>query len=156
MIRTALIILFGLPVTAVLCIIAIIISLFVSCAVERSIEQTINDFATASNNNDVVLLNSLLSEDSQFWPGRPTTVEELLVYMNDASPITFSNLSITENGDDGTVSASAVYGFIGPTPFSVDFVMRRHDKEWKIKEYYDYKGVNPYVWLRIGRPEIVH
>jgi hypothetical protein len=139
-------------------ILVIVASLFISCANERSIEQTINDFATASNNNDLSLLTGLLSPDSDFWAGGlgMPNVEALLAYMNSASPISFTIQTPSVNGNDATVNASAVYGFIGPTPFSVYFVMRLHDKEWKIRQYYDYVGDPDYVWLRLGRPEIVH
>jgi hypothetical protein len=132
----------------------LIMFFFISCAVERSIEQTIEDFAVSSNTNDLNLLYGLLSEDSELWAGRPLTVEELLVYMNGQEPIAFSDLSISESGDDATVNASATYNII--PPFSVLFIMRRHDKEWKIKEYYDYIGDPPWAWKMLGRPEIMH
>jgi hypothetical protein len=76
--------------------------------------------------------------------------------MNSAAPISFSDLSISESGSDGTVTGNAVYGFISSTPFSVYFVMRLHDKEWKIKEYYDYIGDPDWAWRMFGRPEIIH
>jgi hypothetical protein len=142
-------------------ILVIIMSFFVSCAVERSIEQTINDFATASNTNDLDLLNGLLSENSQFWGGRPTTVEGLLDYMYFVAPVSFNVPPVIATSDEVNVYATAVYDFIGPTSFDVYFVMRLHDKEWKIKEYWDYIIIDPeedndYVWLKLGRPEIIH
>jgi uncharacterized membrane protein YvbJ len=132
----------------------VIIAFFISCANERSIEQTINDFATAANTNDHDLLYDLLSEESDLWAGRPITVEELLVYLNAAQPISFSNLSINESGNDATVDATATYNII--PPFDVDFVMRKHDEKWKIKEYYDYVGTDPWAWKMLGRPEIIY
>ena len=137
-------------------ILVLTMSFFVSCAVERSIEQTINDFATASNTNDLELLNGLLSENSQFWGGRPTTVEGLLDYMYFSAPISFTVPPVVATNDEVNVYATAVYGFIGPESFDVLFVMRLHDKEWKIKEYWDYIDENDYVWLMLGRPEIIH
>jgi len=137
-------------------ILVLILSFVVSCAVERSIEQTITDFAVASNTNNFDLLTELLSEDSQWWTGRPTTIDGLLVYMNGMEGVSFSDLSISETGDDGTVNANAIYNFFGTIPFSVYFVMRRHDQTWKIKEYYDYVPPNDWAWLQLGRPVIVH
>jgi hypothetical protein len=126
----------------------ILIATFMSCTIQRSIEQTINDFASAATNYDFDLMSDVLSEESDLWAGRPTTIYALLDYFVGQTPVSFSNLDVDSSGNDGTVYADAQYGIV--TYENVMFVMRKHDEVWKIKEYYDYVGDPPWAWLRRG------
>lgn len=126
--------------------------LVLGCA-QAMIENTIDDFEAAVNTPEpegVDDLRAVLSEDSQLWAARPTSIEEFHAYMYGTYyPISIYGLSIDTDGDMAYVDAKTDYA--GLPGLDTYFVMKRHGfflfPSWKIKEYWDYVGDEDFAWL---------
>ena len=116
----------------------------------RSIEDTISQFESAANTQNFNSFKDTLSQDSQFWiTGDPAIQSFLEDYLETLIPITYGNLSISEMGNDATVTTTATYNILQNVP--IRFEMRKHGEVWKVKECWDDPEGDglEFVWLKI-------
>ncbi len=121
---------------------------------KAAIENAIDDFENAVNSDDANALDSVISSDSEF---RITgTFENFLDYFDAFRPVSYSGISIEQDGSDATVDADADYH---GTAIKAQFIMKRDEAffaflfpDWKVKEYWDTNNTNNElvaVWLKI-------
>ena len=137
---------------AVLMIFTIVI--FTACANIRSIEDTISQFKNAVNAKDIDSLTDTLSEDSVDFD--PIIIQGFLEYFDTVTPLSYGELTITHTSDiDATVDTLATY-FNNPTPVTVQFIMRKHDEIWKVRQYWDdWSGSLSNIWQKVGQAIIL-
>jgi hypothetical protein len=127
--------------------------LVLGCA-QAMIENTIDDFEAAVNDeNGVEDLMDVLSEDSDFMAGEPITVEYFHAYFDGFRPINYHSLDVQVDGGYADVYTTADYTG-DPNPLEVMFEMRRHGfflfPTWKVKQYWDDNGGSlSVVWQRL-------
>ncbi len=121
---------------------------------KAAIENAIDDFENAVNSDDANALDSVISSDSEF---RITgTFENFLDYFDAFRPVSYSGISIEQDGSDATVDADATYK---GTATSVEFIMKRDEAffaflfpDWKVKEYWDTNNTKnelTMIWQKI-------
>jgi hypothetical protein len=128
-----------------------IVFLISACANIRSIEDTIQQFQDAANAQDFDSFKDTLSEASDFWPtGDPAIQDFLETYLGTFIPLTYTVTSIQETSSvDATVDAQSNY--FGLSSVTVQFIMRKHDKVWKVRQYWDDVGGSlDVIWQKIG------
>jgi uncharacterized membrane protein YvbJ len=137
-------------------LIFIALSLLLFGCQKAAIENAIDDFESAVNDDDADALDSVISSDSQF---RVTnTFDDFLGYFDGFRPVSYSGLDIETDGPDATVDADASYN---GTAQKVQFIMKRDEAffaflfpDWKVKEYWDNNntdGTLEFVWLKIKK-----
>ena len=137
---------------AVLMIFTIVI--FTACANIRSIEDAISQFRNAVNAEDIDSLTDTLSEDSVDFD--PIIIQGFLDYFDGVRPLSYGELTIIHTSDiDATVNTQATY-FNNPTPVTVQFIMRKHEEVWKVRQYWDdWSGSFSNIWQKIGQTIIL-
>lgn len=122
------------------------------------IEDTIDKFQKAVNNNDVDALNEVMSPDSDF--DTVAEYETFLQFFDGFTPLEYKNLDININGNMADVNADAYYRNT-PDPDSVLFVMKKVDNffsfifpDWRILRYYAWDDFNEPVWRKIKKLNI--
>ena len=139
-------------------IIIIVIALFAACENIRirSIEDTISQFESAVNNQDFSSFKDTLSEDSIDWITGDIGIQGFLDYFYGAFPLSYGELTVTQtSGVDATVDTQATYYNHG-VPVTVQFVMRKHDQVWKVRQYWDdWSGSFSNIWQKVGQAIIL-
>ena len=137
-------------------IIIIVIALFAACANERSIEDTISQFESAVNNQNLSSFKDTLSEDSIDWITGDIGIQGFLDYFDGVIPLSYGELTATQtSGVDATVDAQATYYNHG-VPVTVQFVMRKHDQVWKVRQYWDdWSDSFSNIWQKVGQAIIL-
>jgi len=138
----------------VILIVLAIVSFFSACANTRSIEETISQFQDAVNAQDIDSFKDTLSEDSLDWD--PILIPGFLSYFSGATPLSYGALNVTQtSGIDATVDTQATYYNHG-VPVNVQFVMRKHDQVWKVRQYWDdWSGSPLNIWQKVAQAIIL-
>ena len=120
------------------------------------IEDTINKFQDAINNEDIDALKNIMSPDSDM--STVAGYEDIKVYFDGFIPLEYSNLDIDLNGNTADVNTDANY-YNTPKTIQVLFVMKKTNNffsfmfpEWKVYQYYDsLSGFDSPVWRKIKK-----
>jgi hypothetical protein len=130
--------------------------LFFGCSNEKAIEKTIGEFEDAVNANNDGDLKDTLSPDSKLYITQ--TFDVFLLYFDDLYPVSYPNLDISVDGDDGDATTIATYDDGGaPRPINVQFKMRKEkgffsflNPSWKVLEYWDdADGTFQFIWQKL-------
>ncbi len=137
-------------------LILITFSLLLFGCQKAAIENAVDDFENAVNNNDVTALDSVISSDSKFRDLGQSGLDEFMKYFDGFRPVSYSGINIEQDGPDATVDADASYN---GTAQSVEFIMKRDEAffaflfpDWKIKEYWDDNNPDStleFIWQKI-------
>jgi uncharacterized membrane protein YvbJ len=127
--------------------------LFFSCSNEAIINQTIDSFQNAVNNNNLDGVKATLSPYCD-WNITGVQVEILNYLYGTYTPLSYTNRSISVNSPWADVTSTAKY--YGTDDTTAWFRMRKNDgffsflnPEWKIKEIYDLNNHTDPVWKKI-------
>jgi hypothetical protein len=133
-------------IPALICI--AIVVLFSACANIRSIEDTIQQFQDAANAQDFGSFKDTLSEASNDWITGDIIIRDFMeTYLGTYIPLSYAITNIQETSStDATVDAQGTYTGIGSV--TIQFVMKKHDQVWKIRQYWD--SVTGVTWQEIG------
>ena len=133
----------------------IVIVFFFSCSAEKAIEQTIQDFEDAANNNDLDAMEATLSSHSE-WD--ITQLQSLVLnhLYPTYTPLEYTDLTIDVDKPHADVESTALYKSTAPT--TAWFVMREEEKffsflfpDWRIKEFYDLDDNATPVWKKLKK-----
>lgn len=129
----------------------VIALLFAGCA-KAQIENAIQDFEDAVNEDDTDALVGILADASLFKVGDPTfNINALLDHFDGFRPVTYSNLDIDVNGTEADVNADASLSGISEDAL---FIMLKEGGDWKVREYWDTNNVGgnlEFIWHKIQR-----
>jgi hypothetical protein len=130
-----------------------LVILFFGCSNEAIINQTIDAFQNAVNNNNLDGVKAALSPYCEY---NITEVQvEILNHLYGSyTPLSYTNRSISVNSPWADVTTTAKYHNTGDT--TAWFRMRKNDgffsflnPEWKIKEIYDLDNHTVPIWKKI-------
>jgi hypothetical protein len=138
-------------------IIAISFIIFASCD-QMAIEDAINTFEDAVNDNSSTDMKNILSPDSQFYILGDWDV--FLAYFGGQRPVEYTNLDINQDGENARVLTDATYNAV-PVTGGVKFRMRKDNSEstffspsWKVYQYYDFGNFvedTDAVWKKVNK-----
>jgi len=122
-------------------LILIIFSMLTFGCTKAAIENAVQDFEDAVNEDDFNALDDVISDDSQMRDIGETGIYGLLDYFDDFRRVKYRNLDIEVDGSNADVNANATYiGF----DQNILFKMKRDEAffaflfpDWKVKEYWD-------------------
>jgi outer membrane murein-binding lipoprotein Lpp len=138
---------------AMVLVIVVISSAFISGCAKMAIEKTISEFEDAVNNMDAKALEDIMSTEST-----QTTVATYENFLKDnfshIIPVDYKNLDIDINGRDADVYADATY-IEGEIDDDVKFWMRREEAlfsflfpDWRIYQYFANGNFEDPIWLK--------
>jgi len=139
----------------VLLLLLFAVSLF-GCS-KMLIEQTIEDFEKAVNEEDIDALANTISEESEFSPAiNKDLFQHLWEYFNGFIPVNFYNYNISIDGSDADVYTDADFKEI---EVKAKFLMRKNQAffsfllpDWKIYQYWDNNNESidyEFVWKNL-------
>ena len=138
-------------------IIAISILIFASCD-QMAIEDAINTFEDAVNDDSSSDMENILSPDSQQYI--LSDWDTFLDYFDDQRPVDYTNLDINLDGENARVLTDATYSEV-PVLGGVKFRMRKDQADstffmpsWKVYQYYDngnFAEDTDAIWKKLNR-----
>lgn len=140
------------------CILFILSLLAFGCSNEKAIEETLEDWEDAINEDDADALWDTVSPDSNFYDTQ--TSQQLLDYFDGFTPVKYSDEDIDIDKPYADVLADATYAGVPVTgdDGSVMFVMKKEEgffsflnPDWRVYKYYDNGEFDDPVWQKLQR-----
>ena len=108
-------------------------------------------FQDATNAQDFGSFKDAISADSDDWILGDTVIRDFMeTYLKTFIPLTYTITNIQQTSNiDAIVDAQG--DFFGVGTVTVQFVMRKHDEVWKIRQYWDdASGSFSLIWQKIN------